>query len=137
MAGPDQVNEMVTIEASPIIASIASKQFSKVFQRKISIKQGTIQNVFETTVVKFKPDFCFIDADHRGEAVRTCIEVLVDHCPSIKCIVIHDIYWSEDMLKEWHRVKNDPRFNLTVDLFQAGLIFPSIQMPKQHFTLRF
>lgn len=137
LAGPERVNKVVTIEASPIVATFANNQFSKVFQRKIEIKQGTIQEVFEPLVIKIQPTLCFIDADHRSDAVCFCIESIMTHCPSIKCIVIHDIYWSKDMRRSWNQFVNDERFNLTVDLFQAGLIIPNIQMPKQHFTLRF
>ncbi|MEO9489513.1 MAG: hypothetical protein ABJI10_02340 [Ekhidna sp.] len=137
MAGPQLVKKLCTIEASPIIASIAKKQFAKLLQHKIAITEGTIQDKFEALIVKEKPEFCFIDADHRSVHVKFCVNHLMKHCPGIKCIIIHDIYWSEDMQKGWDELVQDERFALTVDLFQAGLIFPHIDMPKQHFTLRF
>lgn len=137
MAGADQVKKVTTIEVSPIIAAIAQEQFSKVLQNKITIKQGTIQEVFESTLIQQQPALCFIDADHRSEAVRFCVENIMKHCPHIQCIILHDIYWSEDMRNAWCRMVNDARFNLTVDLFEAGIIFPHIHLPKQHFTLRF
>lgn len=137
MAGPELVSKVSTIEASPIIATIAKKQFSKLLQHKISIKVGTVQDEFEALVVKEQPEICFIDADHRSEVVYTCVEQLVTHCPSIKCIIIHDIYWSPDMLNGWNTLTQNPNFALTVDMFQAGLIFPNLDTPKQHFTLRF
>ncbi|MEQ8904050.1 class I SAM-dependent methyltransferase [Ekhidna sp.] len=137
LAGPERVNKVVTIEASPIIASFATEQFSKLLQQKIEIKQGTIQEVFEQILVKLQPELCFMDADHRSDAVDFCIESIMSHCASIKCIVVHDIYWSKDMHQSWNRIVKDERFSLTVDIFQAGLIFPFIQMPKQHFTLHF
>ncbi|WP_436516718.1 O-methyltransferase [Ekhidna sp. To15] len=137
MAGPELIKKVNTIEASPIIASLAKKQFSKLLQHKIEIKIGTIQDEFEALVVREQPEICFIDADHRSEAVKYCLDHLLKHCPQIKCIVIHDIYWSEDMLKGWKEMVDNDEFRLTIDLFQAGLIFPKIDMPKQHFTLRF
>ena len=137
LAGPQLVKNVSTIEASPIIASIAKKQFGKVLQHKIQIKTGTIQNEFEALVVKEQPELCFLDADHQSEAVKYCVDTLMKLCPDIKCIIIHDIYWSEDMLLGWNEIKDNDQFALTVDLFQAGLIFPSLDMPKQHFTLRF
>lgn len=137
MAGPSRVSKVVTVEASPIIASIAMKQFEKVFQDKIEIRQGTIQEVLESEVIKMKPELCFIDADHRSSAVGFCLETLMKHSPEIQCIIVHDIYWSADMLEAWNRIVQDPRFPLTVDLFQAGAIFPQLETPKQHFTIRF
>jgi predicted O-methyltransferase YrrM len=137
MAGPEKVSRVLSIEASPIISSIAEKQFSKLLQHKIEIKRGTVQGVIEPQIIKEQPELCFIDADHRSDAVLFCIESIMAHSQKIKCIVIHDIYWSADMLKAWEQIVSDTRFNLTVDLFQAGLIFAKIEMPKQHFTLRF
>ncbi len=137
MAGPQHVKKVSTLEASPIIASIAKEQFAKLLQHKIEIVTGTIQDIFESMVVRDRPELCFIDADHRSEAVCFCIEKLMEHTPEIKCIIVHDIYWSKDMLNGWHQLVSDGRFPLTVDLFHAGIIFPNLIMPKQHFTLRF
>ncbi len=137
MAGPEKVKRVLSIEASPIISSIAQKQFSKLLQHKIEIKQGTIHEVFAPILIKEQPELCFIDADHRSHAVNSCIESIMTHNKAIKCIIIHDIYWSPDMLKAWKQIISDTRFKLTVDIFQAGLIFPKMEMPKQHFTLRF
>lgn len=137
LAGPQLVNNVRTLEASPIIASIAKKQFSKLLQHKIQIKVGTLQDAFEALVVKEQPEICFLDADHRSAAIQSCVDILMKHCPNIKCIIIHDIYWSTDMLAGWNELRQRKEFALTVDLFQAGLIFPNLDMPKQHFTLRF
>ena len=137
MAGPALIQKVCTIEASPIIASLAKKQFSKLLQHKIEIKEGTIADEFESLIVKEQPELCFIDADHRSSAIKQCVGLLIKHCPQVKCIVIHDIYWSKDMLKGWNELIRMKHFSLTVDLFQAGLIFPNMDMPKQHFTLCF
>ena len=137
LAGPEPVKKVSTIEASPIIASLARKQFSKLLQHKIEIKEGTIQEEFEALVVKEEPELCFIDADYRSETVKLCVDILMNHCPQIKCIIIHNVYQSKDMQNGWRDLINNEDFTLTLDIFQAGLIFPDLDMPKQHFTLRF
>ncbi|MEQ9466497.1 MAG: class I SAM-dependent methyltransferase [Ekhidna sp.] len=137
LAGPDNVRKVATLEASSVIASIAKKQFNKLLQHKIEIKVGTLQDELESLLVKEQPDLCFIDADHRSEAVLKCVNLIMTHCPNIECIVIHDIYWSADMLAGWDTVVSDARFPLTIDIFEAGIIFPQKKMEKQHFTLRF
>ncbi|MEO9869523.1 O-methyltransferase [Ekhidna sp.] len=137
MAGPETVKRVITIEASPIISAIAKEQFSKLLQYKIEIKEGTVQDTFESIIVKEQPQLCFIDADHRSNAIEFCINTTLTQNPTVKCIVIHDIYWSPDMLLIWKKLISDGRFNLTIDIFQAGLLFPNMEMPKQHFVLRF
>lgn len=137
MAGPTSVKKVNTIEASPILASLAKKQFSKLLQHKIEIKIGTVQDELESLIVKEQPEICFIDADHHSEAVKRCVDLIVKHNSNVKCIVIHDIYWSEDMYNGWKQLIESDQFDLTLDLFQAGIIFPTMSMPKQHFVLRF
>lgn len=137
MAGPSNVKKVVTIEASPILSKIAKNQFEKLLQHKIDISQGVIEGKFESAIIKEQPNLCFLDADHRSDAVKWCIDKIMTHQQKIKCIVVHDIYWSKDMKEAWKQIIEDNRFKLTIDLFQAGVIFPTIDMPKQHFFLRF
>ena len=137
LAGPQKVKQVATIEASPILSKIAKNQFEKLMQHKIEITQDVIQSKFEANIIKVQPDICFLDADHRSEAIKWCIGKIMDHHPKIKCIVVHDIYWSKDMKEAWGTIVEDEQFSLTLDLFQAGIIFPNMEMPKQHFTVRF
>ena len=137
MADPSCVQQLITIEASPTLAAYARKQFTQLFQHKIESIEGTIQDTFRQTIIRVNPEVCFLDADHRSSEVIRCIDSIMSHTKNIKCIVVHDIYWSKDMMKGWEQIKADKRFALTVDLYQAGLIFPHLEMPKQHFTLRF
>ena len=137
MAGPEKVKKLITIEASPIIATIAKKQFNQLLQHKIEIKQGAVQEILHATLVKEKPVLCFIDADHRSSVILEGIEMIMEQVPEIRCIVVHDIYWSPDMKEAWDTIIDDKRLTLTVDLFQAGIIFPNLDMPNQHFIIRF
>ncbi len=137
LAGPEKVSHVTTLEASPILSEIAKKQFKRLLQHKIDIVQGTIQEKFESVIIKDQPDMCFLDADHRSEVVLWSVDAVMKHCSTIQCIVIHDIYWSRGMKSAWDAIIKDDRMKLTVDLFQAGLIFPNASMPKQHFTIRF
>lgn len=137
MSSLDTVKKVVTIEGSPVIAEIAKKVFQKNKTQTIELMQGNIYEVFVPALVLHNPDVVFLDADHRSEAIGFYLENIIRHVPSTKCIVIHDIYWSEDMFQKWQEITKDERFKLTIDIFQAGLVFPNQQMPKQHFKLKF
>ncbi len=128
---------LVTIEGSNALSAIAKKNFEKFDCTNVRLVNGDLYQVLEPNIVKSQPDFYFLDADHRSNAIAFCIDLILKHTPNTKCIVVHDIYWSGDMANFWESLIGDPRFTLTVDLFQAGLLFPTLEMEKQHFTIRF
>lgn len=131
------VKKVITIEGSPIISEITRRIFSKHSNSKVELTEGSIYDVFVPSIVKHKPEIIFLDADHRSSAIAFYLKEIITHIPEIKCIIIHDIYWSQDMLEKWNEIVENPRFSLTIDIFQAGLIFPNHEMPKQHFKLKF
>ena len=131
------VKEVVTIEGSQILAQLANRYFNESISHKIESIKGDIQTVFLPTIERLQPELIFLDADHRGSVIEKQVELILNHNPMIQCIIIHDIYWSKDMFEAWDKITHDKHFSLTIDLFQAGLIFPKMDMEKQHFTLRF
>lgn len=131
------IKKIITIEGSPIIAKYAERAFDILGYKKIEILNANVYSIFESQLERINPDMVFLDADHRASAIDFYLKAIRKHCPKIKCIVVHDIYWSEDMSTAWDLVIKDPQFNLTIDLYQAGVIIPNHPAPKQHFTLRF
>ncbi len=129
------IKKVVSIEGSNIIYQLAKHTTSK--YRNIQLKSGDLYDLFESSLVQYEPELVFLDADHRQSAIEFCLEKIYQHCPKIKCILIHDIYWSADMANAWYDIVQNKNYNLTVDIFQAGIIFPHHPMEKQHFTLRF
>lgn len=129
------LNKVVSIEGSEIIHQLATRNCEK--EPRIDLIQGDIYKLLGPTLSRYQPDVVFLDADHRASAIEFCLEQVMLHCPNVKCIVIHDIYWSPDMLAGWQSIVEDPKYSLTLDIFQAGLIFPNHPIVKQHFTLRF
>lgn len=129
--------KIITIEASSAISSIARNHFQSLSNEKIELINATLADSFVHALVKHQPEMVFLDADHRGATTLQFIEDVLKQVSEVRCIVLHDIYWSNDMRNMWNQVIEDERFNLTIDIFCAGLIFPRMDMPKQHFTLRF
>jgi hypothetical protein len=41
------------------------------------------------------------------------------------------------MMEAWRIIKNHPRVTLSLDLFDAGLVFFRPHQTKQHYTLKF
>lgn len=135
LAGSETVRQVVSIEGSEIIHQLARKTCEG--SPKIELLSGNLYDLLEPTLVRYQPEVIFLDADHRSSAIQYCLDKIMTHCPQVRCVVIHDIYWSHDMAAGWHSVVANPAFTLTIDVFQAGLLFPRYPIQKQHFTLRF
>lgn len=129
------VEKVISIEGSDIMYQLANKTTTE--SLNIQLRSGNIYEVFESNLVQHDPELIFLDADHRKSAVDFCLDKIKQHCSKIKCIVIHDIYWSDDMADAWKEIIQNENYFLTIDIFHAGIVFPNLQMKKQHFTLRF
>ena len=132
-----EVQEVWTIEGNPEIAQLAAAHFASLNSTKIHQVVGDLHETLPGTIAQAQPDVVFLDADHRSQAIFRCLDSLSDQLKEIKCIIIHDIYWSKDMTSCWQALVRDARFPLTIDLHQAGLLFPNMEMEKQHFRVKF
>lgn len=131
------VKQVWTLEGNPSIAEIAAAHFARMKVDKVKFVAGDIHETFEASLKDSGADVIFLDADHRSIATSNFMDILAPHLSRIKCIIIHDIYWSKDMTNIWQELVADTRFPMTIDIFQAGLIFPNQKLEKQHFVVKF
>lgn len=127
---------VVSIEGSESLATIARMHLATQQSDHAEIIVGQVQEVFTPSLRKHQPELVFLDADHRSETIAFYLQS-IQEMTGVKCIVIHDVYWSQDMLRAWQAAVQDQNYHLTIDIFQAGLIFPDYPMEKQHFSLKF
>lgn len=132
-----KVKKVWTIEGNTSIASLAQEHFARMGSEKIHQVVGNIHDMLKSTIEEARPEVIFLDADHRSEAIQQCLEYINNHLNSVKCIIIHDIYWSKDMTSHWEKLIHESKYPLTLDVFQAGLLFPNMELEKQHFRLKF
>ncbi len=126
-----------SIEGSKELAKIASENLSKNNISNVNISVGNVWEQFPTILDLFQPELVFLDADHRSETIEFYLNTIKSHAQTIKCIVIHDIHWSPDMSKVWQSIIQRSEYKLTIDIFQAGIIFPDYPIEKQHFVVKF
>lgn len=128
--------KVVTIEGSPELAAEAQKSFSELSLTQVHLIEGPVQEVFAETIAQYRPQVVFLDADHRSETLAFYLDELQKYA-CVRCILVHDIYWSPDMCAAWKQVIANPGYALTLDLFETGMIFPDYPIEKQHFVLKF
>ncbi|WP_258105128.1 class I SAM-dependent methyltransferase [Marinoscillum sp. MHG1-6] len=129
--------KIITLEGSGDIAVLAKQNIEKYGNRKVEVIEGMVQETFKETIQAHQPELIFLDADHRSESIFKYLKDIHTLDTPPKAIIVHDIYWSKDMMEAWRNIISDQRYNLTIDLFQAGIIFPNHPTQKQHFTIQF
>jgi hypothetical protein len=80
-------------------------------------------------------DLVIIDGDHRGSSIQHWAHWIADRAPNT-FLLIDDIRWSRDMWDGWNALCKDPRWLLTIDFGQMGLLTPARERVKEHFVLR-
>lgn len=130
---------VVTMEGSPAIADIASRNFKSLHIGNISQIAGnfdlTLPQYLATSPVL---DFIFLDGNHRYAPTMNYFNLLLPHVHEYTIIVMDDIHWSAGMEKAWQECRNHPSVTLSIDLFFIGILFFRKEfLIKQHFTIRF
>lgn len=129
---------VITLEGAEGIAAVANRYFGRLpHSNKIQQNIGEVRSLFPLLLQETPPDLIFLDADHRSETIHFYMDAIHKQRNMPHCVVVHDIYWSRDMNSAWQAIVRDPQNTLTVDLFQAGLVFPGYPTERQHFVLRF
>jgi predicted O-methyltransferase YrrM len=128
--------QVTTIEGCPDCATRARKTL-EIAGLEASVLEGSFESVLEKELSgPQSPDFIYIDGNHQSDALERYVNLCLMHAGSRLCLVLDDIYWSEDMHEGWERLKNRPDILLSIDCCFFGLlIFTPERMAKQHFDL--
>jgi predicted O-methyltransferase YrrM len=82
-------------------------------------------------------EYVFLDGNHRKEPVLKYFNQLFPALANESVVVIDDINWSNEMQSAWRELKKDPRVQVSVDLYQLGLLFICPGLSKEDFTIRY
>lgn len=127
-----------SIEANASIAKLAKKNIK---ESKCFPTPEIISGTFEATLpslVKEKAtfDLVFIDGDHTYQATLKNLQEILPALNNDSLVLIHDIYWSDDMMSAWEACKALEPVRMSLDFFDLGiLIFKKEILIKQHITI--
>jgi len=82
-------------------------------------------------------DLVYFDANHGYAPTLKYFEWCVPKIHEQSVFMIGDIYWSKEMRSAWKDIQLHSNVQLTLDLYEAGLVFFKNQPQKQHFVLDF
>jgi len=134
----DDDSKVYTLEGCPETEQLAQQGFQQFEQSNIELRLGNIDNTLPA-LLKDVPtvDLAYVDANHRKAATLRYFEQLLAKTTENSVLVFDDIYWTYEMMEAWQTIKNHPRVTLSLDLFDAGLVFFRPNQTKQHFFLKF
>ncbi|MCF8465652.1 MAG: class I SAM-dependent methyltransferase [Flavobacteriales bacterium] len=129
--------KLTTFEGCPNTAAVAQESFNKG-----KVNPAIIEGNFDNTLQAFldsieKLDWAFIDGNHQKEPTIRYFEQCLQKCHNDSVLLFDDIYWSKGMAEAWENIKTHERVNVTLDLFQVGIVFLRKEQPKQHFIIRY
>lgn len=129
--------QVKTLEGDPALAALARAHIEAHDVLPVEVIEGPFsQSLPHLNLNTFKPDFVFLDGDHRYEPTVEYVHAILPHMPKESILILDDIYWSEGMTRAWNEVKAMPEISLTVDLFFFGIAFVKRSEEKQHFTFK-
>lgn len=129
---------VTTFEGDPAIAELAQGHFEKLGRNNIEMIIGNIDETLPNTLEKLKKiDLAYIDANHRYEPTLNYFDTILPLTHDKSMIVIDDIHWSKEMNAAWEFIKNKPEVTLSIDLFEAGLLFFDPNLKKSDYILNF
>jgi len=132
-----QQGVIYTIEGCPNIAALATSHFQHLQLSCINQYVGNLDSLLEEVLATMPaPDFVYFDANHAYQPTINYFE----QCLLIKkentVFLFDDLRYSPEMLAAWQYIQNHPSVQVTIDLFDQGIVLFNPTMSKQKFCLK-
>lgn len=126
-----------TLEGCAQTADVAQKIFSEWSNENIRLLRGNIDKVLPEILnnITSPVDAAYLDANHTYAASIHYFNLLLPHLHENSFVVLDDIYWSKEMNKAWKEICLHPRVSLSLDLYDAGILFFQSGIRKEHYVL--
>ena len=129
---------VTTFEGCRESAQIAIDLFKRAHQFNIEVIRGNIDLTLPGFAKKTnKVDLVYFDANHQFDATLRYYSQFLPLIHADTVFVIDDIYWSKSMGKAWKELVQQPEVTLSIDIFDAGLLFFNKDFYKEHYVLAF
>lgn len=129
---------LFTCEGSPAIARLAQKGIDKLGVGNVEVHMGLFADLLPGLLNIAGPGtFVFIDGDHREDKLISYVSRILDSEVQGPTIMMDDIHWSRGMYRGWKNLIRHPAVSLSIELFNAGIVFVGEEIQKDHFVVNF
>lgn len=138
MAQANPMAQIYTLEGSSHIADLAQTHFRNLDAPNINLTLGNIDQTLETVLADLpQVDLLYMDANHRYEPTLRYFQQALPKLHQKSLVVIDDIHWSAQMNRAWREITARSEVSLSLDLFEAGILFFDTDLPKEHYILKY
>lgn len=138
MASAKEDVQLFTFEGSKSIANLAKQSLNELNCSNYQLIEGNIDTTLSRWIESAPQiDLAYIDANHRYEPTIRYFELLLPKMSTSGIIILDDIHWSKEMNDAWEVLKNHPNVSLSLDLFEAGILFLQPDLMKENYILEF
>lgn len=139
LAKAAQKANVITLEGSKSVASIAETQFKTLEANNIQLITGEFSATLPGALSQLGTvDLAFIDGNHRFKPTIEYFEKIKPYLTSDSVVIFDDIHWSDEMEQAWETIIADPSVTMSIDLFFKGIVFLKTDFHvKTHFVLQF
>lgn len=117
-------SRMFTIEGDPASSVIARQTFNLLGLDQVQVLEGAFKDILPTFFLQHPTvDFALIDGHHHGPSLMDYILLIQSHLTKKQgVIIVDDIRWSRDMYAAWQKIKLDPFWTASLDLYRIGIL---------------
>jgi predicted O-methyltransferase YrrM len=137
MASAARNAKMIALEGSSDCAHIARTNLDTLQLQHAEIREGAFKATLPKALADLQQlDFVFLDGNHRLAPTLDYFEQCLAYAHDRTVFIFDDVYHSNDMAEAWEKIKTHPRVTLTIDFFEATLVFINPDFKeKQHFSI--
>lgn len=137
IAAADSKAKIVTIDHEKEIAALNAKNFKRAGFHNIDMICGDAVVELENAIKKLDQiDMLYIDISDANKSLRVFNDAKGNMSSKSLCVV-GDIHESDEKEELWNKLKEDNIVNVSLDIFDFGLLIIDNELQKEHFTLRY
>lgn len=126
-----------TIEGCENISELAQCNFNHLSKHNITRLTGNLDSILAEGLKQIPdPTFVYFDANHAYQPTINYFELCLSVKKDNTVFLFDDLRYSPEMLKAWHFIQNHPQVQVTIDLFDQGIVLFNPTMSKQKFYLK-
>lgn len=126
-----------TIEGCPNISELAQCNFTQLGKHNITRITGNLDTILAEKLKSIPAlDFVYFDANHAYKPTINYFELCLTVKKDNTVFLLDDLRYSPEMLKAWQYIQNHPSVQVTIDLFDQGIVLFNPTMSKQKFYLK-
>ncbi len=126
--------QLYTFEADPTLIKFAKITLKQACH--VEFVQGDIKDTLPGILSAIpKVDFAFLDANHTQSGTLHYFDCLLPKLHERSILIVGDIHWSRGMTRAWKRLIKHPKVTLSLDFFEAGVLFFNPELHRETYVL--